>query len=75
MKDETLSRDLSITEYKARYDECAKEILAHRSILSHIITGLLPEFEGVRPEEAMGLIDPEPEVGAVYAAWGRVYRR
>ena len=54
MKDETLSRDLSITEYKARYDECAKEILAHRSILSHIITGLLPEFEGVRPE---GLAD------------------
>ena len=65
MKDETLSRDLSITEYKARYDECAKEILAHRSILSHIITGLLPEFEGVKPEEAVELIDPDPEVGTV----------
>ena len=62
--DKSLYRDLEIADMKIRYDAYAKAILSYRIILAHILVGVVPEYEGMDPEEVARLIEA-PAVSAV----------
>jgi hypothetical protein len=49
----------------AKYDECAKRLLAHKHILAHILVKTIKEFNGMSPKDVVQLIEGEPYVSAV----------
>jgi hypothetical protein len=49
----------------AKYDECAKRLLAHKHILAHILVKTVKEFNGMNPKDIVPLIEGEPYVSAV----------
>lgn len=48
-----------------QYDECAKRLLAHKSILAHILVNTIEEFKGKDVSKVESLIEGEPFVGVV----------
>ena len=54
--DERLKSDLTLAEAKAEYDAYAKQILAHKVVLAHILTSVVPEYTGMKPKEVIPLI-------------------
>ncbi len=55
--DKNLYCDLEVADMKIRYDAYAKAILSYRIILAHILVGVVPEYEGMDPEEVARLIE------------------
>jgi hypothetical protein len=49
----------------AKYDECAKRLLAHKHILAHILVKTVKEFNGMNPKDVIQYIEGEPYVSAV----------
>ena len=47
---------------EARYDNNARELVAHKLILAHILIATMEEYKGMRPEEVMPLIEGTPQV-------------
>ena len=50
---------------KAQYDENAKRLLGHKSILAHILASTVEEFKGINPKAVEGYIEGEPYIGSV----------
>lgn len=55
---------------KAQYDACAKRLVGQKIILAHILIRTVDEFEGMRPEEVVLLIEGEPQIGIVPVSLG-----
>ena len=47
---------------EARYDNNARELVAHKLILAHILIATMEEYKGMRPEEVIPLIEGTPQV-------------
>ena len=59
----TLSQTLSSTEYKAKYDASAKDLLVERIFLAVILKYCVEEYADCKLEEIAELIEGEPEIG------------
>lgn len=58
-----LSNDIDITAYKSAYDECCKSLLAHKSILAHILKECVSEFKDYDTKYiAENCIENNPEI-------------
>lgn len=53
------------TDKEAQYDEMAKRLLSEKIVLAHILANVVKEFEGMKPEEIVPLIEGEPYIGIV----------
>jgi hypothetical protein len=61
-----ISRDLDATAYRSKYDECCKSLLAHKSILAHILKECVSEFKDCDVKYiAENCIESEPEISKV----------
>ncbi len=60
-----LEKTLIATDTEAQYDECAKRILGHKSILARILEKTVDEFHGMSPKEIENYIEGEPIIGKV----------
>lgn len=65
LNDGRLSEDLLVAGPNAEYDGHAKQLLAHKIVLAHILVGTVPEFKGFKPEDVSPLIEREPEIASV----------
>ena len=65
MTETEISRTIDTTNPRAAYDENAKELLAEKIILAHILSGSVPEFRNVAPEDIIPLIEGTPQVSEV----------
>ncbi len=54
---ESLYRNLQAAGDMASYDEHVKQILSEKRVLAHILTGAVPEFEDMEPDDVVPLID------------------
>lgn len=61
----SISRQIDITSKKASYDANVKCLLAEKIILAHILSGTVPEFAGMPPEQIVPLIEGEPDTGKI----------
>ena len=50
---------------RAQYDERAKRLLGHKSILAHILVDTVEEFKGMNPRDVVKYIEGEPMIGVV----------
>ena len=50
---------------RAQYDERAKRLLGHKSILTHILVDTVEEFKGMNPKDVAKYIEGEPMIGVV----------
>ena len=50
---------------RAQYDESAKRLLGHKSILAHILVDTVEEFKGMNPKDVVKYIEGEPMIGVV----------
>ena len=50
---------------RAQYDERAKRLLGHKSILAHILVATVEEFKGMNPKDVIKYIEGEPKIGTV----------
>ncbi|MCD8121140.1 MAG: Rpn family recombination-promoting nuclease/putative transposase [Clostridiales bacterium] len=60
----------ALGDESTQYDTIAKDILARRSVLSHILAATVDELKGIPPEEIEDLIDGKIYVGNVPAEPG-----
>ncbi len=58
------------TEAESQYDEQAKRLLGHKSILARILIKTLDEFKGMKPDEAEACIEGDVLIGRVPAEPG-----
>jgi len=61
----SLSTTVSVTDKNAEYNEYAKRILSEKIILAHILVKVVSEFKYMTPEEAVTLIEGEPEIASI----------
>lgn len=54
-----------MTSDKAKYDECAKQLLAQKHILANILVKTIDEFKGMRANDVVQYIEGEPQIGTV----------
>ena len=50
---------------RAQYDESAKRLLSHKSVLAHILVDTVAEFKGMNPKEVENYIEGDPKIGIV----------
>lgn len=50
---------------KAQYDEYAKQLIAQKIILAHILAKTVDEFRDMKPEDIVAHIEGDPKVGIV----------
>ncbi len=50
---------------RAQYDERAKRLLGHKSILAYILVDTVEEFKGMNPKDVVKYIEGEPMIGVV----------
>ena len=50
---------------RAQYDERAKRLLSHKSILAYILVDTVGEFKGMNPKDVVKYIEGEPMIGVV----------
>ena len=50
---------------RAQYDERAKRLLGHKSILAHILVDTVEEFRGMDPRDVVKYMEGEPKIGVV----------
>ena len=50
---------------KAQYDEKAKRLLGHKSILAHILVHTVDEFKGMNPKDVIAHIEGEPMISTI----------
>ena len=56
---------MNIANDRAQYDERAKRLLGHKSILGHILVDTVEEFKGMNPKDVVKYIEGEPMIGVV----------
>ena len=57
-----LSRTVDNTEYEAKYDAAAKNLVSDKQVLARIVKGTVKEFEDYSIDEIIAGIEGEPEV-------------
>ena len=62
---DNLYHNLKAANADVRYDACAKQLLADRQILAHILAGTVSEFAGMSPKEILPLLEADPQISAV----------
>lgn len=50
---------------KAQYDDKAKRLLGHKSILAHILVHTVDEFKGMNPKDVVAHIEGEPMISTI----------
>ena len=50
---------------KAQYDEYAKQLIAQKIILAHILAKTVDEFRDMKPEDIVAHIEGDPKVGII----------
>lgn len=56
---------IKATDIKAQYDASAKRLLSHKSILARILIKTVAEFQDMKPEEVIPLIEGTPYISRV----------
>lgn len=56
---------VNATDRKAQYDQQAKRLLGHKSILAHILVKTVDEFQGMDPQEVISFIEGDPFISTV----------
>ncbi len=57
-----LEKDIVTAGLEAQYDQKAKQLLSHKSILAHILVRTIDEFKGMNPKDAEKYIEGDVEV-------------
>ncbi len=57
-----LADKLDIADLRAAYDENAKLLLAEKEILSHVLAHAVREYQGMKPEDILSLIEDSLQV-------------
>ena len=60
-----IANAVNAADDKAQYDERAKRLLGHKSILAHILVDTVEEFRGMNPRDVVKYIEGEPKIGVV----------
>lgn len=60
-----ITNAVAAADDKAQYDEKAKRLLGHKSILAHILVHIVDEFKGMDPKEVVTYIEGEPLISSV----------
>ena len=60
-----IANAVNAADYKAQYDEKAKRLLGHKSILAYILVDTVEEFRGMNPRDVEKYIEGEPKIGVV----------
>ena len=60
-----ITNAVNIANDRAQYDERAKRLLGHKSILGHILVDTVEEFKGMNPKDVVKYIEGEPMIGVV----------
>lgn len=60
-----LKNTVSAVSKEVQYDEYAKRLLGHKSILAHILIHTVEEFREMDPNEVVAYIEGEPRIGIV----------
>ena len=60
-----IANAVNAADDKAQYDERAKRLLGHKSILAHILVDTVEEFRGMNPRDVVEYIEGEPKIGVV----------
>lgn len=60
-----IKNTISGTDSNAKYDECAKQLLAQKYILANILVKTIKEFKGMKANDVVKYIEGEPYVGIV----------
>lgn len=63
--DNEIKNTVRAADTDAQYDEKAKQLLANKFILAHILVKTVDEFKGMNPKEVVTYIEGEPKVGVV----------
>ncbi len=68
--DTEMKKSILVTQMMAQYDEQAKRLLGHKSILAHILVRTVEEFKGMNPKKVEGYIEGEPMISHMYVEPG-----
>lgn len=60
-----VAKKIDITDKKAEYDENVKWLLSEKIILAHVLIHVAKEYQGLKPEEVVGLIEGMPKISEV----------
>lgn len=60
-----IANAVNAADDKAQYDEKAKRLLGHKSILAHILVDTVEEFRGMNPRDVEKYIEGEPKIDVV----------
>lgn len=60
-----LKNAVKATDSKAQYDASAKRLLGQKSILAHILTKTVDEFNGMNPKDVVDCIEGTPYISVV----------
>ena len=63
--DKELKNTVTSISDKAKYDECAKQLLAQKHILAHILIKTVDAFKGMNANDVVQYIEGEPYIGIV----------
>lgn len=58
-----IANAMNAADDKAQYDERAKRLLGHKSILAHILVDAVEEFRDMNPRDVLKYIEGEPKIG------------
>ena len=63
--DTEIKNAVRAADKEAQYDEKAKSLLGHKSILAHILVKTVDVFRGMEPKDVVPYIEGEPIIGTV----------
>ena len=63
--DKEIKNTVTAISEKARYDECAKQLLAQKHILAHILVKTIDAFKGMNANDVVQYIEGEPYISTV----------
>ena len=63
--DKALKTTFTSISDKAKYDECAKQLLAQKHILAHILIKTVDAFKGMNANDVVQYIEGEPYISTV----------
>lgn len=60
-----IKNTISTTDNSAKYDQCAKQLLAQKYILANILVKTIEEFNGMKANDVVKYIEGEPYISVV----------
>lgn len=65
---------IEAADIKAQYDACAERLLGQKSILAHILTRTVKEFQNMDPRDVEQYIEGEPYISSIFVEPGLTNR-